>query len=179
MKNLALIGPRGVGKSKITRRISKLTGKPVLSIDSIAIYELGGKTIPDFVAEQNGDWRPFRDLEYSILKKLENSEGIILDCGGGILFDIDENGDEIASTRKISLLRSIAEVVFLDNKIEILVSKVADDPTRPDLSTKQSYLEILQRRIPIYKESAHFRLFLGDLKKVSAAQRIVELTGFK
>jgi shikimate kinase len=179
MKNIALIGPRGVGKSKISKRLSKLTGKPVLSIDSIAIYELGGKTIADFVAENNGNWKPFRDLEYKILKNLENSKGLILDCGGGILFDTDENGNEVVSEKKVDLLRTMAEVVFLDNELEALINKVANDSTRPDLSAKESYQEILQRRIPIYKESAHFRLFLGDLKKESAAQRIIDLTGFK
>ncbi|MCC5816333.1 MAG: shikimate kinase [Leptospira sp.] len=178
-KNLALIGPRGVGKSKIAKRISKLTERPIVSTDSIAVYELGGISIADFVASQNGNWRPFRDMEFSILEKLKNAEGIILDCGGGILFDLDEStGKEILSIRKLSILREIAEIVFLDNDKEKLVKKVLGDSTRPDLSKQDSYASILERRLPFYKDSADFRLYLGDMKKEEAAKRIVDLTHF-
>jgi shikimate kinase len=178
-KNLALIGPRGVGKSKIAKRISKLTDRPIISTDSVAVYELGGISIADFVASQNGDWRPFRDLEFSILEKLKKAEGIILDCGGGILFDVDENtGEEILSKRKLSILQEIAEIVFLDNDKDKLIKKVTGDKTRPDLSKRDSYSSILDRRLPIYKDSANFRLFLGDMKKEEAANRIVDLTHF-
>lgn len=179
MINIALVGPRGVGKSKIARRLAKLTDRPVLSTDAIAVYELGGNTIADFVQENASDWRPFRDLEFRILEKLQNAKGMILDCGGGILFDVDENGNEIPSIRKIQLLRSIAEVVFLDNDLEDLVAKVAGDSTRPDLSLTESYRAILERRIPTYKSAAHFRLHLEGMKKEDAAKRILSLTGFE
>lgn len=176
-KNLALIGPRGVGKSKIAKRISKLTNLPVVSTDSIAVYELGGISIADYVASLNNDWKPFRDLEFKILEKLRTAQGIILDCGGGILFDIDEKtGKEILSKRKLDILKEISEVVFLDNDKDKLIKKVLGDTTRPDLSKVEDYSSILDRRIPIYKESADFRLFIGDMKKETAAKRIVDLT---
>ncbi len=175
MKNLALVGPRGVGKSKIAKRISKLTGLPVLSTDSIAVYELGGISIPDFIRSCNGDWKAFRDLEYRILEKLSGAKGIILDCGGGILFDLDESGTEIPSQRKIQILRSIAEIVFLDDDPKKLLEKVKGDISRPDLSQKESYKSILERRYPTYKESSHFRMYLSGMKKDAAARKIIEL----
>lgn len=176
MNNLALIGPRGVGKSKIAKRISKLTERPAISTDSIAVYELGGKSISEFVAEKDGDWREFRQLELRILEKLVSARGIILDCGGGILFDVDDKGNEVPSRKKISLLKQIAEVVFLDNDKDKLIKKVVGDNTRPDLSSVESYSSILDRRLPIYKDSADFRLYLGDQTKDSAAKRIIDLT---
>lgn len=48
-KNFALIGPRGVGKSKISRKLSKITGMPIVSTDMIAVYEMGGVSIPEFI----------------------------------------------------------------------------------------------------------------------------------
>ncbi|MCZ8237306.1 MAG: shikimate kinase [Leptospiraceae bacterium] len=176
MKNIALIGPRGVGKSKISKRISKITELPVLSTDSLAVYETGGISISDFVLKHKGDWRPFRDLEFSILQKLSTAQGIILDCGGGILFDVDENGEEILSERKVSILREIAMIIFLDNDIDHLVEKVSSDKTRPTLNTRKNYKDILKFRIPHYKEVAHYRLYLGEMKKEEAAKRIIELT---
>lgn len=177
--NLALIGPRGVGKSKIAKRISKLTDRPVVSTDSIAVYELGGTSIAEFIAEKNGDWKEFRNLELRILKKLKSARGIILDCGGGILFDVDENGKEIFSQEKTALLREIAEVVFLDHDKDKLVKKVFGDKTRPDLSAEDSYSAILDRRLPIYKDNSDFRIYLGDMNKDLAAKRIIDLSGFQ
>lgn len=65
---------------------------PVVSTDMIAVYEIGGMSIPEFIQKNEGDWRPFRNLEFEILTKLKTSQGIILDCGGGILFDLDTKG---------------------------------------------------------------------------------------
>lgn len=178
IENIALIGPRGVGKSKIAKRMSKLIQYPVISTDSIAVYELGGKTIPEYIQECNGNWKNFRDLEYKILMNLKNAKNVIIDCGGGILFDIDQNGEEIPSQEKINLLRSISTVVFLDNDVEKLVRKVEGDSTRPPLSSQESYEQILLRRLPIYKEACHYRLYLNNYKKEEAAKMVLKLVGF-
>lgn len=177
MKNIALIGPRGVGKSKISKRISKLIDLPVLSTDAVAVYEMGGISISHYVETiHNKDWRPFRDLEFKILEKLRNASGVILDCGGGIIFDLDENGNEILSERKVSVLKEIATIIFLDNDLDVLLKKGSGDKNRPELNKGKEYAEILARRLPFYKEIAHYRLYLGEMKKEDAALRILELT---
>ncbi|EMO52258.1 shikimate kinase [Leptospira noguchii] len=163
-KNFALIGPRGVGKSKISRKLSKITGIPVVSTDMIAVYEIGGISIPDFIQKNEGDWRPFRDLEFEILTKLKTSQGIILDCGGGILFDLDTKGKEILSDRKTTLLKSIAVVFGLSRPTEILVEKIQSDPTRPPLSAIQSYRTILESRLPHYQSISDYYLEIDDLR---------------
>lgn len=175
--NIILIGARGAGKSKVSRTLSKQTEIPVVSTDSVAVYEAGGLPIPKFV-ETKG-WKAFRELEYSILQKLINSDGIILDCGGGILFDLDETGNEIVSQRKLDLLRKIGRIVYLERGIEELVEKVKGDKTRPDLSKVTSYRSILEKRLPIYQEAAHFKLNLSKLSKEEAAERILDWLGLK
>ncbi len=175
--NIILIGPRGVGKSKVSRALSKLTGLPVVSTDSIVVYETGGKSIPTFV-ERNG-WKKFRELEYSILKKLENAEGIILDCGGGIIFDLDEDGNEFQSERKLDLLRKMGRIILLERDEKELIAKVEGDKTRPDLSKTKEYSEILGRRLPSYQKSAHFRIDASGLRKEEIAEKIVQWLGFK
>lgn len=175
--NIILIGARGAGKSKVSRSLSKQTDIPVVSTDSIAVYEAGGLPIPEFV-EKHG-WKAFRDLEYSILQKLTNADGIILDCGGGILFDLDTVGNEVVSQRKLELLRSIGRIVYLERGIEELVEKVKGDKTRPDLSKVTSYRQILEKRLPVYQEAAHFKLNLSKLSKEEAAERILDWLGLK
>ncbi|AYV58028.1 shikimate kinase [Leptospira kmetyi] len=173
-KNFALIGPRGVGKSKVSRKLSKITGMPVVSTDMIAVYEIGGISIPDFIQKNDGDWRAFRDLEFRILEKLKSSQGIILDCGGGILFDLDAKGKEILSTRKTELLKSIATVFGLSRPVESLVEKIQNDPTRPPLSAVTSYRNILESRLPFYRNASDFYLDIDDLKVEEICSRILQ-----
>ncbi|AXR62644.1 shikimate kinase [Leptospira mayottensis] len=172
-KNFALIGPRGVGKSKISRKLSKITEMPVVSTDMIAVYEMGGISIPEFIQENEGDWRTFRDLEFQILVKLKTSRGIILDCGGGILFDLDAKGKEIPSNRKIDLLKSIAVVFGLSKPTDALVEKIQSDPTRPPLSAINSYRNVLENRLPHYRSVSDYYLEIDDLKVEEVCSRIL------
>lgn len=173
-KNVSLIGPRGVGKSKVSRKLSKLTGMPVVSTDMIAVYELGGISIPEFIRRTDGDWKTFRELEYRIIERLKSSEGIILDCGGGILFDLDDKGIEIPSSRKIELLRSISIVFGLSRSVEALVEKIQNDPTRPPLSAVTSYRSILETRLPHYQNASDYYLPIDDLKVEEICSRILQ-----
>ena len=51
--NIALIGPRGVGKSKVSRKLSKLLSMPIVSTDMIAVYEAGGISIAEQIKKEN------------------------------------------------------------------------------------------------------------------------------
>jgi shikimate kinase len=175
--NIILIGPRGVGKSKISRSLSKLIGYPVVSTDSIVVYENGGIPIPSYV-EKHG-WAKFRDIEYSILQKLVNADGIILDCGGGMIFDLDTDGNEILSERKLTLLRKIGRIILLERDFKELVAKVDGDKTRPDLSQSKMYSEILERRLPHYAEAAHFKINASSLRKEEISEKILNWLGKK
>ncbi|EQA46634.1 shikimate kinase [Leptospira broomii serovar Hurstbridge str. 5399] len=178
MKNLALIGPRGVGKSKISRKLAKLTGRPAISTDMIAVYEAGGISIPEFIKANLGDWKPFRDLEYKILTKLSGSNGLILDCGGGILFDLDASGKEIPSKRKIQLLRKDSIIVSLSRPIEYLVEKIQNDSTRPPLSSVISYKTVLESRLPHYRAHSDFQIAIDERKIEDVCEEILRKSGW-
>jgi len=173
--NWILIGPRGVGKSKVSRALAKMTGMTLLSTDMIASYELGGTSIASFVAKNGGDWKEFRDLEKQILTKLKSADNSVLDCGGGILFGIDREGNEIFDSEKADLLRSMGEVVLLEKDLEELVRKVQGDATRPSLSQIDSYRSILQRRLPYYRKACHHQMKVDGLSKEEVVQAILQL----
>ena len=173
--NIALIGPRGVGKSKVSRKLSKLLSMPVLSTDMIAVYELGGISIPDQIKKDNGKWNNFRKLEMQILEKLSKSKNIILDCGGGILFDVDKDGREFYNEKKVKLLKSFCTVFGLSHDTEYLVEKVINDSERPQLSAINSYREILERRLPFYQMSSDFYIPVEGLDPKDVAKKISEL----
>ncbi|MFN3603508.1 MAG: shikimate kinase [Leptonema sp. (in: bacteria)] len=169
---IAFIGPRGAGKSKISRKFSKKTNKLLLITDQLVCYEAGGRTIEEIVREEG--WESFRNREYEILKKLNNlKNNIILDCGGGILFDIDPvSKEEIVSMRKIELLQLNTKIIYILRDIEWLLNKDLKNSQRPELDKNRQYLEILRFRLPIYEKYAHYVL---DMRNKSLEEGVEEL----
>lgn len=152
--NIILIGMRGAGKSKVSRRLSLLSKRDVLSTDLLIQYDNGGRSIPTLLAEHNGDWRAFRDMEYQVVQKVTALDNMIVDCGGGIVVDVDETGQEVYSQRKIDLLRQTGTIVWLKGDIARLAAKVKGDANRPSLSQIHSAEEMMQRRLPFYEQAA-------------------------
>lgn len=173
--NIALIGPRGVGKSKVSRRLSKLLSMPVISTDMIAIYEAGGISIPNQIKNNNGKWNNFRKLELKVLENLSKSKNIILDCGGGILFDVDKDGREYYSEKKVKVLKSFCTVFGLWHNTDYLIEKVINDTERPVLSEINSYREILERRLPFYQSASDFYIPVEGLDPKEIAKKISAL----
>lgn len=169
--NINLIGMRGVGKSNIARRLSVMTKRPVMSTDTLVEYE-SGLTIPAFVAARG--WREFRDLEFDIVTKLAAMDDLIVDCGGGVIVDLDASGDEVYSTRKVRALREGGPVVFLSGDIAWLAAKTADDPTRPKLDTVLSAEQVMRRREPFYEQAADHTWAVTRETRAEVALRIAD-----
>lgn len=173
--NLALIGGRGCGKSSVSKRIA-LTNRAfqLFSLDSMIQYEAGGQTIPEIV-EARG-WPEFRQLETEVLEKLIRVErGLVIDCGGGVVIDLDAAGEEIYSERKVAALRKTGLVIYLRRDVDYLASRIAGDRNRPDLSNTRSFHEIMARREPWYKEASHHVVDCDGLGKWDIAERILRL----
>jgi shikimate kinase len=179
MKNISLIGPRGVGKTKVSRKLSKLLGWQYVITDMIAVYEYGGTSIPQVIEKSMGDWKGFRTTEKAILEKLATSHNIILDCGGGIIFDIDDNGKEIFSKEKSQLIKSMSTVVLLLQDKNYLVEKIANDASRPSLSSVQSYSTVFDIRLPYYKQVADHILRIDGMKPADVATKIIDVLNLK
>ena len=163
--NIVLIGMRGAGKSKISRRLSVLTKRDVLSTDLLIQYDNEGKSIPEIIQAHNGDWKKFRDMEYQTVQKVCALDDNIIDCGGGIIVDLDEHGEEIYSARKIDLLKASGTIVWLKGDIARLAAKVKGDAKRPSLSETKSTEEMMQRRLPFYEKAADIVIDIENCSK--------------
>ena len=152
--NVILIGLRASGKSNISRRLSLLTKRPTLSTDLLISYDNGGRAIEEIVASHNGDWRPFRDMEYAVACKVAALDGIIIDAGGGMVVDWNEQEQEVFSERKVSVLKRNGFVVWLQGDVQRLARKVQGDASRPALSDRLAAEEIMQSRQPFYRKAA-------------------------
>jgi len=173
--NIILIGMRGAGKSNVARRLSVLTKRSVLSSDTLIEYENGGQTIADFLASPKGDWRKFRDMEYDVVRKITHMNNVIIDCGGGVIVDLDKDGNEVYSKRKVEALKKSGTIIWLKGDIKILVEKVKDKAARPPLGTRRSVEEIMRHRLPYYKEAADHILDITDKNRQELAQMIVNI----
>ena len=173
-KNLVLIGGRGCGKSSIARRIKFRQRKLILfELDALIRYEAGGMSIPELVAARG--WRHFRELEYAVTRKASAfSGGVMLDCGGGIVTDLDAEGNEIFSARKVNALRETGLVVYLQRDVDYLLNRIRDDSNRPSLSDTVSFTQIMHRRDPWYREAADLVLECKGSSKERLSNRILD-----
>ena len=174
-RNLVLVGGRGCGKTSISKRVSLANrGFVLFSLDALIRYEAHGATIPGIVQERG--WAGFRQLEYEVLEKVTQIDrGLILDCGGGIVVDLDDQGEEIYSERKVERLRANGIVIYLRRDPEYLAGRIAGDGNRPDLSESKSFLEIMERREPWYCEAAHHVMDCDGLSKLDVANEVLKL----
>lgn len=171
--NLVLIGGRGCGKSSLCRRILRRHKRFMLfPLDDMIRYEEKGRTIPEIV-ERYG-WRHFREVEFQVAKKASAFDArALIDCGGGIVVDLDPSGEEIFSERKVKTLRRHSKVVYLQRDIDYLVGRIKGDTNRPSLSASHSFIEVMERREPWYRRAADHVLECGDLSKKELADHVL------
>ncbi|MCA9405163.1 MAG: shikimate kinase [Candidatus Omnitrophica bacterium] len=82
--NIALTGFMGVGKSMVSKKLSTLLDRPVISTDAMVI-ERAGMPIADIFREYGE--QHFRQLEAEVIQDIGKKTGVIIDCGGGILLN--------------------------------------------------------------------------------------------
>lgn len=154
-KNIALIGGRAVGKSHYAKQLSKQTGQLIIHLDDF-IEELASTKIPTII-EQYG-WPHFRDLEYQALKIVtEQYQGIIIDCGGGIVVEQDQQGNQTFSDRKAQLLKN-THVIHLTTTLKTQQQRLSKSHHRPALTANQNSQQeletITKMRTPWYAQIA-------------------------
>lgn len=173
--NIILIGMRGAGKSNVSRRLAVLTKRPVFSSDTMIEYENDGQTIAEIIAANKGDWHTFRDLEYQVTQKIAKMDGVIVDCGGGIIVDLDQSGKEIYSKRKVEALKKSGVIVWLKGDIKRLVEKVEKKADRPTLDSKRSTEDLMNSRLPFYEKAADVVIDIEGQKRPELAEKIVKI----
>ena len=171
--NLALIGGRGCGKSSVGKRLARTNRNFMLfSLDALIRYESEAASIPEIVEDRG--WPGFRELEFEVVKKVSAfPSGALIDCGGGVVVDLDEDGNEVFSKRKVKALKRHSLIVYLERDPEYLLSRIEGDTNRPSLSESESFLEIMERRSPWYEEASDLILDCNDQDKGVLADEIL------
>lgn len=153
---ISLIGVRGCGKSNVSRRLAAATKRPLLSTDVLIQYDNSGHDIASLAGD---GWGKFRDLEFAVVAKAVAVPDAIIDCGGGVIVDIDANGAEVFSERKVGRLRQAGTVIWLDGDLERLAAKATiPTPNRPTLGDVSATTAIMRARLPHYERAADIRI---------------------
>ena len=162
---------RGVGKTNIARRLSFRTKRPVMSTDILVEYETG---MPVSAYVGHHGWPAFREQEFEVVRKVTALDGLIIDAGGGVVVDLDAEGHEVYSDRKVDLLRDNGYVVFLQGDVDRLAAKVQGDPDRPTLHTSRPAADVMRARMPFYETAAHWTIDVEGRHRANIADEIAE-----
>jgi shikimate kinase len=158
---IALIGPRGSGKSELGARLATKRARPFFDLDR-EIELAQGRTI-GALFEQEGE-AAFRAIEAETLAGVIVRPGIVLAPGGGA----------ILSPGSRELLRQESFCVFLDVATAALEERLAAGPARPrltDLPFAAEIRELARRRRPLYLECADAILTVAGGESVEESFR--------
>ena len=126
-KNILMIGPTGVGKTEIARRLASLTGSPFIKVEATKFTEVGyvGRDVDSVIRDlvevtMNG----LRDKELVRVEKeaSQKAEKRILDvlCRPA---STDANGEQTLPAAREFLLKQLREGKLDDQEIEIEVEQ--------------------------------------------------------
>jgi shikimate kinase len=161
--NVILVGYRGTGKSAVAAALARELGLQPVSLDAELVRK-AGKSIPEVVDEVG--WSGFRDLEEEIVRTFAVRDGLVIDCGGGVI-EREANFD---------VLRAAGPVVWLKASVETIVGRIQGDDQRPSLTGTQSFTdevaEVRERRTPLYEQISHLQV---DTDALSVAEVAAEI----
>lgn len=159
MKNLALIGMMGCGKTTLAKALARKTGRNLFSSDA-EIEKESGMSISE-IFNREGE-QGFRERERKCVVRIAARKDLIIDCGGGIV-TLDEN------TR---LLKKTCALVYIRRPLDSIMQTI-NPAHRPLARDPEQFGELYHQREPIYEEVADyivdnhdFELCLKDLERI-------------
>jgi len=163
-RHIALIGFMGVGKSTISRRLQKFSGKPEIDTDQW-IVEHEGRSIADIFEVEGEEY--FRTVETAMIDELGEMEPAIVSCGGGMAIrDIN-----------VKKLQALGEVVLLTAEPETIYERVKNSTNRPLLNGNMNveYISgLMEKRRPFYEKAATIKVATDGREISDIAKEILE-----
>ncbi len=143
MKNIALTGFMGTGKSAVGRYLAKRLGYSYIDVDH-EIERSKGMRITDIFKTYGEE--AFRDMESETIAKVVRHTNAVISTGGGAVMR-QENLDR---------LRERCIIVCLKASPETILSRVKNNKDRPLLDTADPMTrikELLRQREPYYQRA--------------------------
>lgn len=162
MKNIALTGFMGTGKTTVGKILSNELGFDFIDTDEYIVIQ-AGKSIKD-IFEQNGE-EYFRKLESDCIVKVCAFTNHIISTGGGsVLF-----------AQNMKALRNNGVIVYLDASFETIKGRNGIENGRPLMSGKtEQQIETLYKSRKAYYLDNDFLVNVDDLTPDEVAGRILQ-----
>jgi shikimate kinase len=168
---LTLIGYRATGKTTLARLLAERLGWDWIDAD-VEIERRAGKSIAQIFAD---DGEPaFRDLEAAVIADLCRRERLVLAAGGGASLRAENR----------QAMRAAGKVVWLTARPETILARMTGDVTtaarRPSLTDRaplEEITQLLQKREPVYRESADWVVDTEGRTPRELVEEIVKETG--
>lgn len=168
---LALVGPRAVGKSTLGARLARALGWSCVDTDA-ALAERAGCAAGEYLATRGE--AAFRALEAEVVVACLAAPGpAVLALGGGAVTN---------PIVRAALRQPRVRVVWLDAPVDVLHERQRADPgQRPPLTSlplREEIVRLRAQREPLWAELAHakFTTSEGDLE-VGAARLLAVVRG--
>ncbi|MBN95164.1 MAG: HslU--HslV peptidase ATPase subunit [Deltaproteobacteria bacterium] len=132
-KNIILIGPTGVGKTEIARRLARLAGAPFIKVEATKFTEVGyvGKDVESMIRDlvESAVHMVRIEMEASVKEQArESAERKILDALYTPSSDSDDESDTARSDRTREKLEKMLRAGHLDDRvIELDISRSPAD----------------------------------------------------
>lgn len=163
IRNIALIGFMGTGKSSVGRALAYQLQFDYLDTDDL-IAERAGKSIPE-IFEQDGE-AAFRKLEKEVVAGLEQRDRCVISTGGGL----GANPDLLGTLKEHAL------TVCLWASPDTVFERTRHASHRPLLRSenpRERIAELLSVREPVYKQADV--LISTELRNVKEVAHQVEV----
>ena len=164
MKNIALVGFMGTGKSTIAALLARKLQTGYVDLDE-KIEEKEGMKIRD-IFSQKGESH-FRKVEKEVVAEMSLNEGQIIACGGGVVLD-EEN---------VKNLKKSGFMICLEATPEVILKRTKNYKCRPLLNVadpKSKIDELLKKRRPYYAKAD----YSVDTSGLSTQEVIAEILGW-
>ncbi|MCF6096227.1 3-dehydroquinate synthase [Thermovorax subterraneus] len=167
-KNIVLCGLSGSGKTTVGKILAEKLSRLFVDTDRL-LEDSAGMDIPRIfdIYGQEG----FREMETSAVKKVSKLKNAVISIGGGA----------VIRKGNVNFLKENGLIVFLDASPDVLLSRLADDTSRPLLASskleeKRKKLQSLyNERYDLYRQAADIVVNAENSPEVVAEKILEEL----
>jgi shikimate kinase len=142
MKNIALIGFMGAGKSTVASLLAKELNEELIETDAEILQQAGLSSVNEIFDTKGEDY--FRKLEKQVIKDSVKKGSSIISCGGGVVSDIES----------MEILKANAIVIFLNTSFNVIKDRLKHTDIRPLFRQEEKAMLLYAERSPLYRRYA-------------------------
>jgi len=175
-KNILMIGPTGVGKTEIARRVAKLADAPFIKVEATKFTEVGyvGRDVESIIRDLvDSAIKMFREKEMAKVesKALDAAEERILDALLPPARSVSEHDQERESTARQVFRKKLREGVLDDKEIDIEIKAA---PVGVEIMAPPGMEEMTSQLQSIFSNISGDRKRTRKMKVADALRKVKE-----